>query len=55
MFDWKEFCEMYPGLIGWVIVNLGMAHKQYMDMGRVTNSMVLVNAFQVRCCSQMCV
>ncbi|KAF5843005.1 sterol reductase, partial [Dunaliella salina] len=46
-FDWKEFCEMYPGLIGWVIINLGMAHKQYMDIGRVTNSMVLVNAFQL--------
>mmetsp|Transcript_2250 Transcript_2250/g.5764 ORF Transcript_2250/g.5764 Transcript_2250/m.5764 type:complete len:460 (-) Transcript_2250:927-2306(-) len=47
MFDWKEFCEMYPGLIGWVIINLGMAHKQYMDIGRVTNSMVLVNVFQL--------
>lgn len=47
-FDWKEFCELYPGLIGWAIMNLGMAHKQYVTLGRVTNSMVLVNVFQVR-------
>ena len=39
---------MYPGLIGWVIINLGMAHKQYLELGYVTNSMILVNAFQVR-------
>jgi hypothetical protein len=22
-FDLKEFCELYPGLIGWVMLNLG--------------------------------
>ena len=27
-FDLKEFCELYPGIIGWAIVNLAMAHKQ---------------------------
>lgn len=26
--DLKEFCELYPGLIGWALINLGMAHKQ---------------------------
>eukprot|EP00199_Chlamydomonas_sp_CCMP681_P000824 CAMPEP_0119109460 /NCGR_PEP_ID=MMETSP1180-20130426/17922_1 /TAXON_ID=3052 ORGANISM="Chlamydomonas cf sp, Strain CCMP681" /NCGR_SAMPLE_ID=MMETSP1180 /ASSEMBLY_ACC=CAM_ASM_000741 /LENGTH=456 /DNA_ID=CAMNT_0007095217 /DNA_START=166 /DNA_END=1536 /DNA_ORIENTATION=+ len=47
MFDWKEFCELYPGMIGWAIVNLALAHKQWTTLGRVTNSMVLVNAFQL--------
>ncbi|CAD7700135.1 unnamed protein product [Ostreobium quekettii] len=46
-FDLKEFCELYPGLIGWAIINLAMAHKQLQVLGRVTNSMVLVNAFQL--------
>ncbi len=38
---------MYPGLIGWTIINLGLAHKQWTTMGRVTNSVILVNLFQV--------
>ncbi len=27
--DLKEFCELYPGLIGWVVLDLAMAAKQY--------------------------
>ncbi|PNH08001.1 Lamin-B receptor [Tetrabaena socialis] len=46
-FDLKEFCELYPGLIGWALVNLGMAHKQLAVQGSVSTSMVLVNAFQL--------
>ena len=46
-FDLKEFCELRPGLIGWCVLNLGMAAKQYHELGgTVTPSMVLVNAFQ---------
>ena len=45
--DLKEFCELYPGLIGWLVINLGMAHKQVQQLGYVTNSMLLVNAFQL--------
>lgn len=56
--DLKEFCELYPGLTFWVILNLGMAYKQYTTLGAdiasaeltspgyVTNSMILVNVFQ---------
>lgn len=29
IFDWKEFCELYPGLIGWVVLDLGCATKQW--------------------------
>ena len=44
--DLKEFCELYPGLIGWAVLNLGMAHKQYMMTGSISTSMILVNLFQ---------
>lgn len=45
-FDWKVFCEMRPGLIGWVIINYCMLAAQYEKHGSVTNSMILVCAFQ---------
>ena len=44
--DLKEFCELYPGLIGWIVLNLGMAHKQVQLSGAVSPSMILVNVFQ---------
>ena len=33
--DLKEFCELRPGLIGWVVLNLGMAAKQLQLHGEV--------------------
>jgi len=45
-FDWKEFCELRPGLLGWVVLNLSMALKQYGELGYVTGSMILINLFQ---------
>ena len=45
-FDWKIFCEMRPGLIGWVLINYCMLVKQYETHGYVTTSMVLVCFFQ---------
>lgn len=27
-FDIKHFVELYPGLIGWLLINLGMVAKQ---------------------------
>jgi len=45
-FDWKEFCELRPGLIGWMLLNLGMMSKQYEKLGYVTGSMILINIFQ---------
>jgi len=44
-FDLKEFCELYPGLIAWVLLNLGCAHKQFTRTGAVSAPMLLVNAF----------
>jgi Delta14-sterol reductase len=45
-FDWKLFCEARPGLIGWVVVDLALAAKQYELHGRVSTPMVLVCLFQ---------
>lgn len=45
-FDLKFFCEMRPGLIGWVLINYCMMAKQYDIYGVVTPSMLLVCGFQ---------
>lgn len=44
--DIKEFCELRPGLIGWFVINLGMAAKQMQNTGSVSLSMLLINVFQ---------
>ncbi|KAI8089689.1 ergosterol biosynthesis ERG4/ERG24 [Halteromyces radiatus] len=45
-FDIKFFTELRPGMIGWQVINLCFAAKQYLDLGYITNSMILVQAFQ---------
>merc|ERR1719454_2733079 len=45
-FDLKEFCELRPGLIGWALLNMGMAAKQYETTGSVSKPMLLVNVLQ---------
>jgi Delta14-sterol reductase len=45
-FDWKEFCELRPGLIGWMLLNLACMAKQHETIGYVTGSMMLVTVFQ---------
>ena len=45
-FDWKEFCELRPGLIGWFLLNASCLVRQKMELGYVTGSMVLINVFQ---------
>lgn len=44
--DLKFFCELRPGLIGWVIINLGMMSKQREVQGFVSASMIAVNVLQ---------
>ena len=44
--DWKVFCELRPGLIGWVIINYCMMATQYEKLGYVSASMILVCVFQ---------
>jgi Delta14-sterol reductase len=45
-FDWKEFCELRPGLIGWMLLNLACMKQQHAELGYVTGSMILLNLFQ---------
>ncbi|KAG7354858.1 ergosterol biosynthesis ERG4/ERG24 [Nitzschia inconspicua] len=44
-FDWKQFCELRPGLILWVLLNYACAQQQYKVYGKVSGSMVLLNVF----------
>ncbi|KAK5614555.1 Delta(14)-sterol reductase [Crenichthys baileyi] len=46
-FDLKYFCELRPGLIGWVVINLGMLMKEVELRGSPSLSMILVNCFQL--------
>lgn len=36
---------MRPGLILWIIIDLAMVARQYHEIGRVTDSMILTVAF----------
>ena len=49
-FDIKSFCELRPGLILWVLINISMACEQATRRGgkleNITDSMWLVLAFQ---------
>ena len=33
--DCKHWLELYPGLIGWLVLDLGMAAQQLQSLGRV--------------------
>jgi delta14-sterol reductase/lamin-B receptor len=44
-FDWKEFCELRPGLMLWVLLNFACAQEQYQVYGKVSGSMILLNLF----------
>ncbi|KAG5440870.1 hypothetical protein PCK2_000025, partial [Pneumocystis canis] len=51
LFDIKEFVELRPGIILWVILNLSFAAHQYILLdGKITNSMFLVCLFQIWYC-----
>ncbi|KAG9234445.1 Delta(14)-sterol reductase-like protein [Amylocarpus encephaloides] len=44
--DIKEFCELRPGMLGWIILNLTFCARQYRTYGHLTDSIVLVTGFQ---------
>ena len=46
-FDWKFFCESRPGMILWVLIDLSFAAAQLQKHGDISNSMLLVCAFQL--------
>ncbi|CAI5770893.1 lamin-B receptor [Podarcis lilfordi] len=48
-FDLKYFCELRPGLIGWVVINLAMllTEMKVQHLNMPSLSMILVNSFQL--------
>ncbi|KAG8511804.1 Delta(14)-sterol reductase, partial [Galemys pyrenaicus] len=48
-FDLKYFCELRPGLIGWVVINLVMllAEMKLHNLAGPSLAMILVNSFQL--------
>ncbi|RKO92268.1 ergosterol biosynthesis ERG4/ERG24, partial [Blyttiomyces helicus] len=43
MFDFKLFYNGRPGIVWWTLINFSFACAQYVKIGYVTNSMVLLN------------
>ncbi|KAG7460895.1 hypothetical protein MATL_G00203770 [Megalops atlanticus] len=48
-FDLKYFCEMRPGLIGWIVINFAMllAEMKLQKLSSPSAAMILVNSFQL--------
>lgn len=46
-FDIKLFFNGRPGIVAWTLINISFASVQYVHLGHVTNSMLLVNLFQI--------
>ncbi|OJK02833.1 hypothetical protein ASPACDRAFT_75941 [Aspergillus aculeatus ATCC 16872] len=44
--DIKSWCEMRPGLLGWIILNLSNIARQHRTYGYVTDSIILSTFFQ---------
>ncbi|CAI5759028.1 unnamed protein product [Candida verbasci] len=44
--DIKLFCELRPGMLLWLLINLSALHHQYHNLGYITDSMILVNFMQ---------
>lgn len=44
--DIKLFCELRPGMLLWLLINLSCMHQQWLELGYVTDSMLLLNILQ---------
>ncbi|KAK5989844.1 Delta(14)-sterol reductase [Cladobotryum mycophilum] len=44
--DLKEWCELRPGMMGWIILNCAWCAQQYRNYGYVTDSIVCITAVQ---------
>ncbi|KAJ2708132.1 erg24, C-14 sterol reductase [Coemansia sp. IMI 203386] len=48
--DIKYFCELRPGIMGWVLLNVSFAIKQYLQQGQVSAAMWLAIVPQIAYC-----
>jgi len=44
--DIKAWCELRPGMLGWIILDLAFIVQQYRNFGRVTDSIILITVAQ---------
>ncbi|KAI9695511.1 MAG: erg24, C-14 sterol reductase [Candelina mexicana] len=44
--DIKAFCELRPGMLGWILLDLAFVAHQYKVHGFVSDSMILITLFQ---------
>ncbi|KAG5948716.1 Delta(14)-sterol reductase [Claviceps pazoutovae] len=44
--DLKEWCELRPGMMGWIILNCAWCAQQYRNFGFVTDSIVCITVVQ---------
>lgn len=44
--DLKEWCELRPGMMGWIILNCAWCAQQYRNYGFVTDSIVCITVVQ---------
>ncbi|RDA92059.1 hypothetical protein CP533_0979 [Ophiocordyceps camponoti-saundersi (nom. inval.)] len=44
--DIKEWCELRPGMMGWIVLNCAWCAKQYRNFGYVTDSIVCITVVQ---------
>lgn len=44
--DIKAFCELRPGMLGWMLLNLAFVAHQYKLYGYISDSIILITAFQ---------
>lgn len=44
--DIKAFCELRPGMLGWVLLNLAFCAHQYKVYGYVSDSIIFITSFQ---------
>lgn len=44
--DIKLFCELRPGMVGWILLDLAFIAHQYREHGTISDSILLITAFQ---------
>lgn len=44
--DIKLFCELRPGMLLWLLINLAALHKVWLETGKINNALVLINLLQ---------
>lgn len=44
--DIKMFCELRPGMLLWLLINLSCLHHQYLKTGKINDALLLVNLLQ---------